>query len=272
MPAESIINPVLTRTDVLDVSAAFVADPFMVKHNGAWYMFFEVMNEKTNRGEIALATSATGLDWTYQQIVLNEPFHLSYPYVFEWKNEYYMLPESYKANAIRLYKALDFPARWSFVGNLITGKDYVDPSIFSFGNKWWLLTSLGTPPLRAEILRLFYADRLTGPWSEHPKSPVVNGNLHAARPAGRVIVSHSKIIRYAQDCCPFYGSQVRAFEITDLTTRSYEETEIEGSPVLKGSGGGWNESGMHHLDAHLENDKQWIACVDGWCWQTDLTK
>ena len=33
-------NPVLTHKDVTDVSAAFVADPFMVQADGKWAMFF----------------------------------------------------------------------------------------------------------------------------------------------------------------------------------------------------------------------------------------
>ena len=77
-------NPVLTSADVSDIPARLVADPFMLKVMDAWYMFFEVMPEQPRRGEIGLATSADGLKWSYQQIVLKEPFHLSYPYVFEW--------------------------------------------------------------------------------------------------------------------------------------------------------------------------------------------
>src|SRR5215213_9172561 len=49
-------NPVLTRADVTDRSATFVADPFMIRHKNLWFMFFEVMTN-TDRGEIAFATS-----------------------------------------------------------------------------------------------------------------------------------------------------------------------------------------------------------------------
>ena len=59
-----------------------VADPFMVFENGTWYMFFEAMNDFESRGVIGLATSEDGLSWQYQKIILNESFHLSYPYVF----------------------------------------------------------------------------------------------------------------------------------------------------------------------------------------------
>src|SRR5947207_3158598 len=111
-------NPVLTCQDISSVPAKFVADPFMVWAGGLWHMFFEALNGETNKGEIGLATSNNGFDWTYQQIVLTEEFHLSYPYVFEWENEYYMIPETLKAEAASLYKAESFPTRWSYLGPL----------------------------------------------------------------------------------------------------------------------------------------------------------
>src|SRR5205823_6417872 len=130
-------NPVLTREAVSDVAASFVADPFMLDVNNVRYMFFEVMNWRANKGEIGLATSEDGLKWIYRQIVLAEPFHLSYPYVFEWMNQYYMIPESYQAGSIRLYKASRFPSQWVCVGSLLSGPHFVDPSIFRYEDRWW---------------------------------------------------------------------------------------------------------------------------------------
>src|SRR5687767_8104954 len=80
-PADGSHNPVLTRQNVSDVPACFVADPFMLQVRGTWHMFFEVMNSRSGRGEIGWATSEDALKWKYRQIVLREPFHLSYPYV-----------------------------------------------------------------------------------------------------------------------------------------------------------------------------------------------
>ena len=45
-------NPVLTASDVKDASADFIADPFMVFEQNVWYMFFEVMNRDSKKGEI----------------------------------------------------------------------------------------------------------------------------------------------------------------------------------------------------------------------------
>jgi hypothetical protein len=98
---------------------------------------------------------------------------------------------------------------------------------------------------------------------EHPASPLIEDNARKARPGGRVLVLDDKIIRFTQDCVPHYGTQVRAFEISELTTRSYLETEHPNSPILSPSGAGWNETGMHHIDAHLLAGGKWLACVDG---------
>ena len=260
LPHPRVSNPVLASRHVTDVPAEFVADPFMTRRGGLWHMFFEVMNGQTRRGEIGLAESADGLAWSYRQIVLAEPFHLSYPYVFEWEGEHYMVPETLGANAVRLYRAAYFPTDWVCLGPLFEGT-LADPSLFRFAGHWWLFAC--STPYRHDTLRLFGADRLTGPWTEHPASPVVVEDSLSARPGGRVLVTGHSVTRFSQVCFPSYGSQVRAFEIRELAGASYSEAEHPHSPVLKGSGAGWNAAGMHHVDPHPLPGGRWLACVDG---------
>ena len=107
-PLPKIINPVLTAWDVKDIPAQYVADPFMLQSGSSWYMFFQVMNAATRCGEIGLATSRNGLSWQYQQIVLHESFGMSFPCVFRWNDDFYMIPETAQAGAIRLYRAVAF--------------------------------------------------------------------------------------------------------------------------------------------------------------------
>jgi len=192
--------------------------------------------------------------------VLDEAFHLSYPYVFKWKDEYYMIPEAHQTGSVRLYRAVDFPLKWVFVRTLIYGS-HVDPSVFRYNGMWWMFT--GADPVANNVLRLYYAADLMGPWTEHPMSPVIDGDANIARPGGRVLVLDGRIIRYTQDDEPVYGNQVRAFEITELTTASYKERELPESPVLKPGGNRWNRDGMHSIDAHRIADDRWIAAVDG---------
>lgn len=259
-PAAQISNPVLTYADVTDVPTAFVADPFLIRVN-QWFMFFEILRNDSPIGEIGLASSGNGFEWEYQKVVLREDFHLSYPYVFEWQNSYYMIPETLGANAVCLYEADEFPLRWSRRARLIEGP-CADPSIFRFDDLWWLFVC--STPYQHDTLRLYFADELTGPWREHPESPLVRGDMRRARPAGRVVNVNNHPIRFAQDCLLRYGSRVRAFDILELTTTTYTEVENSASPVLQASGSGWNALGMHHVDAHQQTDGSWLACVDGY--------
>lgn len=259
-----ISNPVLTRGHVTDVPAAFVADPFMVQHAGAWYLFFEVLNKATQLGQIAVATSADGRNWKYARSVVTEPFHLAYPYVFRHNGHFYMVPDT-PDRGVLMYRAFDFPFRWELSHTLLEGGRFSDSSIFEFEGNWWMLTawSLGRSSLKS--LRLYRAEAPTGPWHEHPQSPIVAPNETGSRPAGRVLIVGGRPVRFAQDGFPAYGSQVRAFEIVDLSSTVYQEREAgAGGAVLRGCGNGWNAGGMHHVDAQQAADGTWIACVDGW--------
>jgi len=259
--APGVINPVLTASDVTDLSARYVADPFMIRMESLWYMFFEVLEDETGRGKIAYAQSDDALTWTYKSVVLEEPFHLSYPYVFACHNEIYMVPETGNAMEVRLYRAVEFPIRWQFAGNLLTGKRYVDSSLVHYHDCWWLFSA--DAPTRNDSLRLYRSERIEGAWTEHPSSPVVTSNPHLARPAGRVFEYGGSLFRYAQDDSPWYGRQVWALEITKLTHTDYAERLVTEEPVLRRSRFGWNSLGMHHVDPHPLAGNRWIACVDG---------
>lgn len=258
-PAAGVTNPVLTASDVTDTTAVFVADPFIIEVAGTWYMFFEVLNGANNQGDIAYATSPDGLNWTYQSIILDESFHLSYPQVFESGGEYYMIPETGENGAVTLYRATSFPTAWTLDSTLITGAVNIDPSVFFANGSWWMFVGTTTN----DTLHLYYADVLTGPWVEHPNSPLIVGNANIARPGGRVINDGGTLYRVGQDDDPSYGNQIRLFQITDLTRTSYLEVEVAQTPVLGASGFGWNRDGMHHLDASPLTGGGWLAAVDG---------
>jgi hypothetical protein len=260
-PAAGANNPVLSAASVTDVPARFVADPFMLRLDGLWHLFFEVMNNLSDRGEIGLATSADGLTWNYQRIVLAEPFHLSYPYVFHCKDDIYMVAETLGAKAVRLYRAASFPHKWDHVQDLICGV-HADPSIFFYDGRWWMFTC--PTPYQHDSLALFSAASPASTWTEHPQSPLITGNKSIARPGGRVLQFDGKLVRFTQDCLRIYGDKVRAFEIIELTPTTYKDRELAQSPVLTPVGGdAWNSSGMHHVDAHPLGEGNWLACVDG---------
>lgn len=252
-------QPVLSAADVTDVDAAAVADPFVARDGERWYLFVEVVERARRRGAIGLATSADGITWRYERIVLREPFHLSYPYVFFDRGVHYMIPETRRANAVRLYRAEAFPYGWRFERELMRG-DYHDPSIVRRDDRWWLFALRG----RRE-LTLHGAERLEGTWTEHPASPLAVDDPSLVRPGGRITVVGDRLLRFAQDDAVDYGRAVRAFEIVALDTSRYEERELPGSPILVASGRGWNADGMHHVDLVDAGDGTLLAYVDGKC-------
>ena len=254
------INPLFRAENVTDVNADFVADPFLVKDAKTWYLFFEVYNRATDQGDLAVATSKNTWTWHYEKVIIDEPFHLSYPYVFKADNGYYLIPESYQANSIRLYKADEFPTKWSFVKTLVQGRDYVDNSIVYYNGKWWLFSSVTSN----DKLYLHYADSLTGPWKEHPQSPIFTGDVHKARPSGRLLIYNGKLYRFTMDVNPPVGThRVMAYEITEITPESYSEQLAQEAPVVMPSGSGWNGQAMHQLDPEQLDSNSWIASVDG---------
>lgn len=251
-------QPVLTARDVNDMPATFVADPFIIKHNQRYYMFFEVYNRSSLKGEIAYASSSDGINWKYEKCILKEKYHLSYPYVFKWNQEFYMIPESIFNHSVKLYRATNFPADWVLEKILLKG-NYQDSSIFYHDNYWWLFAAESN-----DCLRLFFSEKLTGPWQKHPTNPLIRGNPHIARPGGRIIAYNNKIIRFAQDTSPFYGKKVYAVEIQELSTNAYSEKSISPEAILQPGEQGWNSAGMHTIDPLQIGENEWLAAVDGW--------
>jgi hypothetical protein len=264
-PSTDSTNPVLTAADVTDIAAGFVADPFVARKSDRWHMFFEVMNTTAGRGEIGWATSADFYSWTYQQIVLREPFHLSYPSVFSWEDEWLMIPESGQANGLRLYRAEQFPVRWKHVGTLLEG-DFTDHALVRRDSLWWLFVGRrGANRFKdAERLELYFSEEdLCGPWHAHPSSPLLENDARFSRPAGRMIPTKDGLLRITQDCSGRYGREVNAAIVETMTTTEYRERKLN-RPVLSPGSEAWHRRGMHHLDVCEVAPDRWVAAVDGY--------
>lgn len=250
-------NPVFTWRDIRHPDVAFVADPFLVKRDSTWHLFFELFNTTSGRGELGVASSTNLSSWKFEGVVLAEPFHLSYPFVFEHAGSYFMIPESRAARGIRLYRATRFPLTWTFERELIAG-DYSDPSPVFFQGRWWIFACKAP-----YSLAMFYADDLRGPWHEHSKSPFYPDDNGRARPGGRPVVVNGELIRFVQDNREGYGKKVRAMVVDTLSPSEFSEHPIERDPLFAPHGTHWARNGMHHVSpVQLENET-WVAAIDG---------
>ena len=255
-PKTGVTNPVILAAHVTDVTGMvetdYVADPFIVKVDTTWYMFYEVTNTNRTKSVICYSTSADGVSWTYGAKCLGytESTHntLSYPFVFMVDGVWWMIPCSLDGKA-KLYRASTFPTTWQYYGTIVTDvtNGVIDSSIFQYGGVFYLLVynSTGT------TCRLFYSDILWNgdAWTEHPSSPILSGAAHS-RPGGRPIVRTSAVDIYVQDGVVRYGNKLRTFQLTNLSKTTCTVTELASSPLLEGSAGvgDWNEYGMHQLD------------------------
>ena len=258
--SQKVRNPVISAEDITDVDAVFVSDPFIVKRDGVIFMFFTIVNRETAQCDIGCAESQDGIDWSYIGVVLDEDHSVSFPYVFEWDDKFYMIPETNEELSVRVYVSKGFPYDWEYEATILQGFRYADSSIFRHDDLWWLLTSTN----ESSVLNLYYSQDLLKDWQAHPMNPILKQNPHHSRPSGRVFEFESRLFRTAQDCYPEYGSRVFAFEILELSTETYFEKPVSTVPLLSGTGSGWNGKSMHHLDPLQIGDK-WIAAVDGRC-------
>ena len=270
-PDPAADNPTFTYADLPESKAQFAADPFMfVTEDDEWHMFFELMLEK---GVIAHATSPDrGATWEYDDIVLDRQWHLSFPYVFKWDGEIYMTTEEGHADAkARLYRAESFPTEWTEETVLFDPQEHghgmTDNVLFRWNDRWWSVA--GAPG--NEDTYVYHSDSLLGEWTPHENNPVVTGRKTAARPGGRPIVRDDHVLLFFQDCEAFYGEKVRAYRLTDLSTSTYQDTEVEASPVVDGTAPtpeeasrSWNSVRMHQFDAwYLGEGKGGRVAVDG---------
>ena len=73
----------------------FLADPFVISNNNNNFIFLEDYSFKNKKGVINVY-QVNENHYKCLGTVLEEEFHLSYPFVFKFKNKFFMVPESHK--------------------------------------------------------------------------------------------------------------------------------------------------------------------------------
>ncbi|WP_320227023.1 glucosamine inositolphosphorylceramide transferase family protein [Mesorhizobium captivum] len=207
-------------------TGSFLADPFPFRHQGQDFIFVEQYLYSKNRGCIAVVTVDRSGIAGAPQIVLEEPHHLSYPFVFEQDGQIWMIPESGAARNVSLYRAVDFPYRWTREAYLLEGIEGYDTTPLRHKGGFWFFVS---PRLWRstswDVLSLYRAESLTGPWTSHAANPVL---LDAAlsRPAGAVIQHGGCMLRPVQDCARGYGGAVTFCRIDALGASEFAQTPV----------------------------------------------
>ncbi|HET8870888.1 MAG TPA: hypothetical protein VFM48_10600, partial [Aquabacterium sp.] len=166
----------------------FWADPHIVERDGHYYIFIEELLYATNRGHISVIKMDKQGRYSAPERVLERPYHLSYPYLFEYDGQLYMVPESAQNRTVELYRCVEFPHKWEFVHNLMEGVKVYDATLTFHNGKWWMFANMVEVPGSSswDELFVFWADSpLSQQWTPHPANPVIS-DCKRARPAGRL--------------------------------------------------------------------------------------
>ena len=205
----------------------YFADPFPFNYRGQTYVFFESFSYKRDRAAIwFLGLDSAGRPLGRIGVALERDYHLSYPFVFEYAGDAFMIPESSEHRTVDLYRAIDFPHSWQLEERLFVDVRAVDATVCKIDKRLYLFTNIAAEGASLDDeLHLFSAERPQGPWRSHPANPVV-ADVRSARPAGRIFRSHGHLIRPSQDCSRGYGRAVVLNRIEVLTQSDYKESEI----------------------------------------------
>jgi hypothetical protein len=214
----------------------FWADPFMVEREGKPYLFIEELLYKTHRGTInCLELDGEG-NIIKNQVVLDRPYHLSYPFIFEHRGEIYMMPETGKNLSVELYRCTRFPDQWVLHKTLLRDVRAVDSTLIDYLGKWWLFVTVAEHGNSTwDSLHIYYADDpLSDNWTPHPRNPIIS-DVSSARMAGRIFRLNGSLMRPSQDSTRRYGYALNLYRITTLTTTDYAETRVDRLEPPQGS-------------------------------------
>lgn len=238
-------NPVFVR-----------ADPFLFVHGQTLYLFFE-QQVTTRRAVIRMTQTKDLSEWSEPVTVLKEPFHLSYPFVFEHKGNVLMMPECHQSHSIRLYKANSSLTQWTFHRTLLQGESFVDSSFIHHEGLYYLFTTIVRNGEKR--LELYFADDLEGDFQRHPFSPICIGE-DSAQCGGAVFRWKDAIYRPAQDSRQEYGKALKMYRITELSPQRYAERLVEGNVFPEQIP--FYRHGGHHFNPVVFNG-QTILATDG---------
>jgi hypothetical protein len=202
----------------------FYADPFLLSRAGRVWVFFEDYLYGEARGRLSCAELMPDGALGEVTPVLDHGRHLSYPFVFDYAGETFMIPESACDESVDLYRAKDFPHSW-IKEKMLLPVAALDTTICQHDGKVWLFTTVVDPPRADNRLFLFEADNLFGEWRFHPANPI-SADVRTARNAGAIFSMGEQLIRPAQDCSVRYGYALHFQKIIKLTPREYAETRV----------------------------------------------
>lgn len=190
----------------------FLADPFPHPHGG---VLVEALRRSDGQGEIVHFGDETS------RTVCCGAGHFSYPATIRTADGWYMVPEVSEWTDPRIYRLTDDACE--LVGELTVegAPRLIDATLYAAEDGLYLFANDASEG--SDVLRLWTAESLFSPFTEHSGSPILI-SPKGARMAGALLRSGERLYRMGQDCARGYGRRIILFEVLALSRSRYEET------------------------------------------------
>lgn len=220
----------------------FLADPFGIWRGDHLAVFAEAYDYRSRLGRIDAFLLDRQLRLVERRTCLSEPWHLSYPFVFETQGELWMMPEAHRSGRLTLYRNIEYPFVWRAETIIRLPELAVDASLTFHEGLWWLFYSpagsAGAPRLHAAC-----AKDLDGSWVPHRANPLIVGPV-ASRPGGTPFQAGTALVVPTQNCEKGYGSGISFLSFSELTP---ERAEWQIGPLLPSPVSAPFDAGLHTL-------------------------
>ena len=204
-----------TYTTILPTCRYGYADPFIVEHEGKTAIFVELMDFFYGLGTIGVFEECNG-SFSKVKEIIREDYHMSFPNVFKHDDELYMIPETYSANNIHLYKCDCFPYKWREFCTLIDNVKIVDCSIIQKESVTYVIGY----DIEVNSARVFILD-----WKSLALKEIFPvGNFSLERQGGNFFKDKGTLKRVIQDCKFVYGDFIKIYSIDQIDEEFFNET------------------------------------------------
>ena len=220
--------------------SVYHADPSGFIHQGNIHILCEEYDYGMAKGIIvSLKLDAATKKILRKVVALEKDYHLAFPFVFGYENNFYCIPENSEGGNVDLYLYDVETGKLTFQKTLVPGLKAVDSTLFYHNNLWWLFFT--DKAATNERLHAWYSIDINGPFMPHANNPV-KVDIQSSRPAGNPFMQDGMLLRPAQDCSVRSGRRIYINQVVKLSKTEFEESEYA---VLNPSPTSVYRDGMH---------------------------
>lgn len=185
------------------------ADPILFKNGDSIYLFTEAFCNISQKGCLALSKFNNG-EFSSPKIIMKRSIHLSYPCVFEYNNNVYMIPETGQKGTLELWKGSRDLEEWSKCTDLLTHVRYADTTVYVKDEKVYLFSYEEGKHYKTHIFLLNMLD------FSIEKIEEIDHDKNIYRPAGKFFTCEEKLYRPVQYNVNNYGEKILINKIISL--------------------------------------------------------